>query len=208
MALFGAREKSTQPLWFQSSSNPITYTRLAGVLVTYERVAWGRAPNGRAGRICETSADTPASRSPHRTARGCGARCRSHNKKEGETCSNSCSWPYLPRGAEGGEVMPSFLEVCIGWTLAFVLVVGSILILAQCGPEMGPRGRPDNPQARQQCLHLHLAPSSSSRASQHASSAGAPVRALAGCAPGRLSGPDLRGALGRRPGAGLPHHNI
>ena len=39
MALFGAREKSTQPLWFQSSSNPITYTRLAGVLVTYERVA-------------------------------------------------------------------------------------------------------------------------------------------------------------------------
>ena len=30
MALFGAREKSTQPLWFQSSSNPITDGRVAG----------------------------------------------------------------------------------------------------------------------------------------------------------------------------------
>ena len=30
----------------------------------------------------------------------------------------------------------SFIQVCIGWTLAFVLVVGSILILTHCGPDL------------------------------------------------------------------------
>ena len=32
--------------------------------------------------------------------------------------------------------MASFKQLCLGWTLAFVLVVGSIIILGQCGPEI------------------------------------------------------------------------
>ena len=32
-------------------------------------------------------------------------------------------------------------QLCIGWTLAFVLVVGSILILSHCGPGLQAVGR-------------------------------------------------------------------
>ena len=39
---------------------------------------------------------------------------------------------FLAELRRGGGVMEtSFKQLCLGWTLAFVLVVGSILILAQ-----------------------------------------------------------------------------